>query len=134
MSTTNRDPIWRSGWWTPAVSLGIGLMILAASWIGDKPEEGLGGLLVMSVLGIGILVLGRRSETVGGLGGPGRDERWAMIDTRATAFTAMVLIACIIGAWLYELSQGQDGQPYSALGAVGGVAYVLSVAFLRRRR
>ena len=131
---TNSNPIWRSRWWTPAVSVGIGLLILTASWIGDKRDEGLTGLLVMTVVGAGILVLGRHSETVGGVSGRGRDERWAMIDMRATSTTAMVLIVCIIGAWLYELSQGQDGQPYSALGAVGGITYVLSVAYLRWRR
>jgi hypothetical protein len=62
-----------------------------------------------------------------------RDERWQAIDVAATALAGSVLVAVIIGAWLVELAKGEDGQPYSQLGAVGGVAYVLAVAFLRRR-
>jgi hypothetical protein len=131
--STARKPIWRSRWWLPAVSVSLGLMMLAAFWIGGNRDDGLLGLLVMVALGAVFLVFGGRSETIGGLGGPGRDERWEMIDLRATSATGMVLIACILGAWLYELSQGRDGEPYSQLGAVGGVAYVLALAFLRWR-
>ena len=41
----------------------------------------------------GVLLRRRRSETLSGLGGPGRDERWAMIDLRATRSPGIVLIA-----------------------------------------
>ena len=75
----------------------------------------------------------RRSETLAGLGGPGRDERWERIDVHATALTGLVLILVIIGAWLVEIAQGKDGSPYSQLGFVGGLAYVLAVALLRWR-
>ena len=44
-----------------------------------------------------------------------------------------MLIFVIIGAFLVEVAQGKDGSPYSALGAIGGVAYILSIAFLRWR-
>jgi hypothetical protein len=56
-----------------------------------------------------------------------------MIDVRATALTGLVLIGVILGAWLVEVASGGDGSPYSALGAVGGVAYIVIVAVLRRR-
>ncbi len=132
MSTASRKPLWRRRWWTPLVSLIMGLLILTAAWIGEKPEEGVIGLVVMTVLAIGIFALDGRSETIRGLG-PERDERWAMIDLRATAFTAMAMIAYLLGAWLYELSQGDDGQPYAQVAAVGGVAYVAAIAYLRWR-
>jgi hypothetical protein len=67
------------------------------------------------------------------LGGPGRDERWAMIDVHATALTGLVLIVVVIGAWLYEIVHGRDGNPFTWLGAVAGVAYILAVAILRAR-
>ena len=76
---------------------------------------------------------GRRSETLAGIGGPARDERWERIDLHATALAGIVLIIVIIGAFLVEVAQGQDGSPYFALGAIGGVAYILSIAFLRWR-
>lgn len=36
-------------------------------------------------------------------------------------------------AWLWELAHGEDGNPYSQVGAIGGVAYLLAIAFLRWR-
>ena len=78
-------------------------------------------------------LLGRRGETLRGIGGPERDERWEAIDLRAVAYTGLVLIVCIIGGFLYEVARGEDGSPYTLLGAIGGLAYVLSVALLRRR-
>jgi hypothetical protein len=74
-----------------------------------------------------------RSETLGGLGGTSRDERWAAIDLRASAFGGFVVLIATIGAWLYELAEGRDGSPYGELLAVGGIAYIVAVAFLRRR-
>lgn len=47
--------------------------------------------------------------------------------------TGLVLITVIIGAWLVEIARGDDGSPFAALGAVGGVAYIVIVAVLRRR-
>ena len=132
MRTTANRPIYRSRWWLPGFSLSLGLIMLAAFWIGDNPGDGLMALGVMAAVGA-LFLFGRRSETLQGLGGPGRDERWAMIDLHATALTGLVLIAVIIGAWLVEIARGDDGSPYAALGAVGGVAYIVIVAVLRRR-
>ena len=56
-----------------------------------------------------------------------------MIDLRAVAYTGMVLITFIIGAWLYEIARGEDGSPYTLMGAIGGASYVIFVAVLRRR-
>ena len=89
-------------------------------------------LAVLAALGA-VFLFGRRSETLQGLGGPGRDERWAMIDVHATALTGLVVILAIIGGWLYEIADGQDGEPFTWLGAVAGLAYILAVAVLRRR-
>ena len=53
---------------------------------------GVACLGLMTGLGGVFLFGGRRSETLAGLGGPGRDERWELIDLRATAFAGTVLI------------------------------------------
>ena len=77
----------------------------------------------MAALGA-LFLFGRRSETLQGLGGPGRDERWAMIDLRATALAGAVTIAFVIGAWLYEVARGEDGNEFALIGAVAGLSYV----------
>jgi hypothetical protein len=131
MPTATSKSLYRQRWWMPVFSLFLGTLMLVAFWIGDSITEGLVSFGIMAALAA-FLVFGR-SETVRGLSGPGRDERWAKIDVHATALTGSVLIAVIIGAFLVEVAQGEDGQPWSQLGAVGGIAYIISVAVLRAR-
>ena len=132
MQTATNKPIYRSRWYMPAFSVFLGLLMLGAFWIGGDVADGLWALGVMVALAAGILVFGR-SETVRGLSGPGRDERWAKIDITATALTGIVLISVIIGAFLVEVALGEDGEPWSLLGALGGVTYIVAVAVLRWR-
>jgi hypothetical protein len=122
----------RSRWWMPGFCLFLGLLILGAFAAGGNAGEGAISFGVMAALGA-VFLFGRRSETLQGLGGPGRDERWAMIDVHATALAGVALILVVIGGWLYEVANGRDGDPFTWLCAVGGVAYVLAVAVLRRR-
>jgi len=131
MPTATSKSLYRQRWWMPVFSLFLGTLMLVAFWIGDSITEGLVSFGIMAALAA-FLLFGR-SETVHGLSGPGRDERWAKIDIHATALTGMVLITVIIGAFLVEVAQGEDGQPWSQLGAVGGIAYIISVAVLRAR-
>jgi len=127
-----RRPIWRSRWWMPAFSVFLGTLILAASAAGGNTGDGLKGLAVMTAVGA-LFLFGRRSESLQGLGGPARDERWEAIDLRATAASGLTLLLVVLGAWLYELSQGRDGEPWAQLAAVAGVAYVIAVIVLRAR-
>ena len=76
--------ITRSKWFLPSFSLVLGLVILAASWLGGQPGAGVISLAVLAAFGLLILLAGR-SETVRGLRGDGRDERFAQIDLQATA-------------------------------------------------
>ncbi len=131
MARTAR-PWWRSRWWTPSFSLFLGVLIFAALALGGEPDDGALGFAVMAVLAAAFL-LGSRSETLQGLGGPGRDERWAMIDLRASAFAGGVLILAIIGAWLYEAANGRDAEAYARLAAIAGAAYLTAFVWLRRR-
>jgi hypothetical protein len=39
----------------------------------------------------------------------------------------------LAGGWLYEIANGRDGNPFTWLGAVAGLAYILAVAVMRRR-
>jgi hypothetical protein len=126
------NEFWRSRWWMPCFCLFLGALMFGAFAIGGDVGGGLTSFAIMAALGA-VFAFGRRSETLQGIGGPARDERWEMIDLRAVASTGIVLVTVIIGAFLYEIADGQDGNPYSLLGAIGGLSYVISVAILRSR-
>jgi hypothetical protein len=133
METAMRDkPFWRSRWWMPLFSLALGAAFLAAYAIGGDAGEGVFAFGVMAALAA-LFFFGRRSETLSGLGGPGRDERWAAIDLKASAIAGLLLITVVIGAFMYEIANGDDGSPYAQLGAIAGVAYIVAIAFLRWR-
>jgi len=126
---------WRgsgSRWLMPAGCVLLGCVVLLAGWLGGQLVTGLIGLVVMAAFGLFIALAGR-SETIRGLRGDGRDERFAQIDLRATAATGMVLIVAVIVAFLVEIARGHDGSPYTWLGALAGIAYAAAVAFLRWR-
>ena len=108
------------------------MVVLVASWLGGSLSAGVYGLVVLAVFGLALLLLTGRSETLRGLT-IGRDERFAQIDLRATAVAGLVLIITVIVAWLVEIARGHSGNPYGWLGAIGGVAYILAVAFFRWR-
>ena len=122
----------KTKWFLPAFCVVLGLAVLTAQWIGGNPHGGLASLALLSGFGLLILLSGR-SETVRGLRGDGRDERFRMIDIRATALAGTVLILELSGAWLLELSRGHDGSPYGELMAVGGITYLAAIAFMRWR-
>ncbi len=116
----------------PLLSLALGGLVFAAMAVGGNPADGLKSFAVLAAVAV-VFLVGSRSDTLRGLGGPGRDERWAMIDTRASAFAGFVLIVVLTGGWLWELSQGDDGSVYSRVLAIGGIAYLLAIACLRTR-
>ena len=122
----------RSKWFLPSFSLGLGLVILAVSWLGGHPGAGVISFGVLAVFGLFVLAAGR-SETIRGLRGDGRDERFARIDLQATAVAGLALIVALIVAWLVATARGQSGSPYDWLLAVGGLAYMFAVAWFRWR-
>ena len=73
------------------------------------PERGLYSLGLMVAFGLLVLV-GGRSETVRGLRGDG-ETSFALMDLRAMAYAALVLVTVLIGVWLVELARGHDGSP-----------------------
>ena len=54
-----------------------------------------------------LILLGGRSETIRGLRGDGRDERFRQIDMVATAIAGIVVISAIIIAFVVEVARGQ---------------------------
>jgi hypothetical protein len=124
--------ITRSKWFLPSFSLVLGLIILAVSWLGGNPAEGVISLVGLAAFGLFFLLAGR-SETIRGLRGDGRDERFAQIDLQASAVAGLALLVALIVAWLVAIARGQSGSPYGWLLAIGGLAYLLAVAWFRWR-
>jgi hypothetical protein len=114
-------------------SIGLGAIVFAAFAIGGNAADGAQAFALFVIVAAVFWFGGPRSDTLGGLGGTGRDERWAAIDLRASAFGGFVVILATAAAWLYELAEGRDGDPYGQLLAVGGIAYIAAIVFLRRR-
>ncbi|HEY3263003.1 MAG TPA: hypothetical protein VGJ95_22485 [Pseudonocardiaceae bacterium] len=112
---------------------GLGLIVLAAQWAGGSPGGGLVSLASMSAFGA-LLLLGGRSETIRGLRGDGRDERFRQMDLHATAAAGLAVIVAIIIGFLVEVAHGRSGAPYYWLGAIAGLAYLVTVLVLRLRR
>jgi hypothetical protein len=122
----------RSKWFLPLFAVALGVAMLAVEWIGGSPVGGLIALGVMTAFAV-LVLLGGRSETVRGLRGDGRDERFRQIDVAATAIAGVVVITAIIVAFMVEVARGHDGSPYTWLGAIAGLAYLVAVVVLRLR-
>jgi hypothetical protein len=122
----------RSKWFLPGFAVALGIVVFAAQWIGGDPRGGLVSLGIMTAFGA-LVLFGGRSETIRGLRGDGRDERFRRIDIHATAISGIAVISAIIIAFVVELARGHSGSPYGWLGAIAGIAYLLAVAFMRMR-
>ena len=124
--------ITKSKWFLPLFAVALGLLVFVAQWIGGNPRSGLVSFAILAGFGA-LVLLGGRSETVRGLRGDGRDERFRQIDLVATAIAGLVVISAIIVAFVVEVARGHSGSPYSWLGAIAGLAYLLAVIVLRLR-
>ena len=98
----------RSRWFLPLFAVALGVVVFVAQWIGGDPRSGLVSFAI--VAGFGLLVLlGGRSETIRGLRGDGRDERFRRIDIHATALAGLAVITAVIVAFLVEVARGRRG-------------------------
>lgn len=122
----------RSYWATVALGVTIGIVYLIGFAVGGKPLLGVGALAIMVAFSGALVLAGRRSETVRGLLDH-RDERISAIDLRATAVTALALIAVILIGFVVSIARGGSGWPYDMIGFVGGLAYIGAVIFFRAR-
>lgn len=117
---------------TPIFGVLMGVVYLVAFWVGGSLANGVFGLVVMVSFSLVLLLARRHSETVRGLLDH-RDERISAIDLRATSVTAFAMIAVVIVGFVVEIARGKSGWPYSMIGAVGGVAYLVAVVVQRIR-
>jgi hypothetical protein len=120
---TQHRPWWANKWVMPVFSVALGAGMWIAFAAGGNPGQGVFSFGLMLAFGA-LFLFGGRSEAIRGMRGDGRDERWAMIDLRATAFAGVVVITALIAGFLVRVAHGEDPQPYSWLGAIAGLAYL----------
>src|SRR3954454_10317167 len=100
--------LYRTRWFMPAFCVLLAALVFTAFAIGGNAGDGAVSAGVLVLLGAVFLSGPRRSETLAGLGGPGRDERWAQIDVHATVLAGVALLLVLIGAWRLEVGPGHD--------------------------
>jgi hypothetical protein len=127
---SSNDKTNRMFWVTPICGLAAGVVFQVSAWLGGHPGLGIVLFAIMAVFTAVLVLAGRRSETVRGLLDH-RDERLHAIDLRATATSGLVLILVVIGAAIVELARGHSGAPYTWLGSVAGLAYVVAIVVQR---
>jgi hypothetical protein len=110
----------------------MGLVLLGAGILGHKVDDGLFGLGVMTAFGA-FIAFGGRSETIRGLRGDGRDERFHAMDARATLMSGSVLLIAVLVAYVVSVAEGRSGAPYDWLAAIAGLTYMASIVWLRIR-
>jgi len=125
--------ITRSKWFVPLFAVALGVIVFVAQWIGGDPHSGLISFAILAGAGLLLLLIGGRSDTIRGLRGDGRDERFRMIDIHATALAGVAVIYAVIVAFIVELARGHSGEPYSWLGAIGAVTYIVAIVVFRIR-
>lgn len=117
----------------PALAVGLGLVFLAAQWVGGHPGDGFISLGIMVAMAALIALGAARSETIKAMRGDGRDERFAQIDMRATALAGFALIVAVLVAFAVEVARGHSGMPFAWLGAIAGVSYIVAIVAMTRR-
>jgi len=132
MSTADKvSPVTR--WAVPGVAAVGGAAYLVAGLMGGDVSFGVIGLVLMLGAGAVFLLAARWSETAAGLRDR-TDERINQIDRSASLTAGMFVLVAVLVMFVVEIARGQDGSPYYQLGALGGVSYLVSLAWLRYRR
>jgi hypothetical protein len=114
------------------VSLVLGAVVCAALTLAGRLDDGLwcmGSMVVFAA----VFAFGGRSETIRGLRGDGRDERFHAMDMRATMTAGNVVIFAVVVASVVSAVNGHEGAPYNWLAVLAGLTYVASIAWLRIR-
>lgn len=122
----------KSKWFQPALAVVLGLVMLGAQWMGGHPGSGVGSLALMVSFGA-LLAFGGRSEAIRELRGENRDERERQIHVHAVAWAGHITIVAVVIAFLVEVARGHNGSPFTWLGALAGLSYLVALRVLQAR-
>ena len=120
-------------WKVAVVCIAIACAYLAAGFAGGRPELGIGSFLAMLAYLVLLLIVGRRSETVGILRGAPVDERLSGFGLRATATAGGVAITAALALYIWTIWQGGDGYGYMVILVPAALAYFGSILWQRSR-
>jgi hypothetical protein len=125
--------ITKSRWLTPVTTAVLGVGMLVAFVLGGRTTD---GIIVFGVsLGLATLfAMNAGGETLRGLAGAERDERFWQMDIFATAVAGIAVITAALIGFAVAVARGHSGAPYDWLAAVGGIAYILGVVLYKQRR
>lgn len=122
---------WRP-WFLPAVFLCFGLALGLTQWVAGRRADGALVLAFMTVIAA-LFAFGGRSETIRIVRGDERDERWLVVDTRATSFAGLVVLVAVVVAGLWQTAHGRSPEPFAPLAVLAAVSYIGSLIWLRQR-
>ena len=117
----------------PGLGLLIGVVLGVAAALGGQPGLGVACVTIMAGYAAVLLVFGGRSDTMSVLGGRPADERLQSFDLRASAAAGIVAIVVALVGFIWEVAHGRDGLQFSIVDAAAGVAYLVSLGWLRWR-
>jgi hypothetical protein len=128
---------WGSRWLVPLVPVALGCVILVAAATTGHVLSGLVWFAVLAALSA-LAAIATRFEVGRQVGRRGRgrakDEREAIINTRAMSIAGTMLVIAITGCAAVTLARGESTSPYTALLAVGGISYVIAFVAPRKDR
>lgn len=122
---TKREP----RWWFVAYSLGLGVVVAGAALAGGNTPLAVLSLPLFMAFGV-MLAL----TPWGTLRSRSQDEREQTIGKEAALVSYYALLGTVMVGFLIELARGDDGQPWSFVGFVGGLSFLGALAVLSRRR
>jgi len=119
---------------TAAILVVGGGGLAAATWIGGEHGLALGLVAFYALAGLAAYLWSGRDSDVGAILRAGGDERQRRLDRAATAHAGLAMgAAAILGGIVSAARHHGDIGQYGVICVVGGVAYVVSLAILRRR-
>jgi hypothetical protein len=134
MSTTRTDEMKSARrWHVPALCVVAAAGYAVVFLVHHKPLAAAMGAGIMLAYGLVLVVFSRRSETIALLREDAPDERRAMIMTKAAATTLYAVVTLALVMAFVRLARGMDPGAWGTVCAVGGLAFVVSVAYHSRR-
>jgi Na+/H+ antiporter NhaD/arsenite permease-like protein len=120
-------------WQVPALSMVMGIVFLLGGAARGRIGLGLAMAAIMFAYALFLISFSRSNEAAALLRDESVDERRAQIQLRANAMVGNVLITAVLGIFLVQFFRGEDTAVWTALGAAGGLTYVVTALVLSRR-